>query len=280
LELILVDDGSADSGGKICDEFALKDSRVKVFHQKNSGVSSARNFGLKKASGKYLAFVDSDDFLEQQMYEKMISEMNENGATMIVGNWFVHDENLQKIVKSDIGKSRIISAEEYKVSMEDDSTKVGGGYPWNRVIDLEFLRGSWKSPVEFRENLNFHEDKIWLIEISPFLSRIKLSEYAGYHYFVRKESLSHAIRPEHFENVMESWKVLEEVCGKFTETAQKRCVAECCNAIFTMCRIGAKNSAEKYWNDYKKFFFKWNWLKRPKNFLKTVFVFISFYFFR
>ena len=73
LEIILVDDGSPDSCGKICEKYALSDSRVKVVHQKNAGVAAARNVGLDLAEGDYVTFVDSDDYIQPQMYEKMIS---------------------------------------------------------------------------------------------------------------------------------------------------------------------------------------------------------------
>lgn len=77
LEIILVDDGSTDTSGKICDEFSEKDQRIKVIHKKNGGQSSARNVGLDIASGEYYSFVDSDDYIELDMYEKLISCLEE-----------------------------------------------------------------------------------------------------------------------------------------------------------------------------------------------------------
>ena len=68
-ELLLINDGSTDSSGAICDEYTQKDSRVRVFHKENGGVSSARNIGLDNAKGEYIAFVDSDDYIDNRMYE-------------------------------------------------------------------------------------------------------------------------------------------------------------------------------------------------------------------
>lgn len=72
LEIILVDDGSPDSSGEICDEYSKRDSRVKAIHKKNAGVAAARNSGLKVATGEYCIFVDSDDYIEPIMYQSMI----------------------------------------------------------------------------------------------------------------------------------------------------------------------------------------------------------------
>ena len=70
-ELLLIDDGSTDSSGAICDEYAQKDSRVRVFHKENGGVSSARNLGLDKAKGKWVTFVDSDDWIKESFLNKL-----------------------------------------------------------------------------------------------------------------------------------------------------------------------------------------------------------------
>ena len=84
LEIILVDDGSPDSCGKICEKYALSDSRVKVVHQKNAGVAAARNVGLDLAEGDYVTFVDSDDYIQPQMYEKMIRCAEHNHCDLVM----------------------------------------------------------------------------------------------------------------------------------------------------------------------------------------------------
>lgn len=80
LEILVVDDGSTDATGSIVDEYARKDDRIKVIHQKNRGLSGARNSALKLATGDYLGFVDGDDFIESTMYEQMLSACEEHGA--------------------------------------------------------------------------------------------------------------------------------------------------------------------------------------------------------
>lgn len=84
LEIILVDDGSPDNCGKICDDYALKDSRIKVIHQQNGGLSAARNAGLDIAAGDYIGFVDSDDYIDLNMYEELYNSLKANDADIAV----------------------------------------------------------------------------------------------------------------------------------------------------------------------------------------------------
>lgn len=92
LEIILVDDGSPDQCGKICDEWAEKDKRIKVIHKENGGLSDARNAGLDIATGEYIGFVDSDDYIHPEMYRKMHERAKESNADLIMCNFFRVDE--------------------------------------------------------------------------------------------------------------------------------------------------------------------------------------------
>lgn len=83
-EIILIDDGSKDRSGKICDQYAQKDSRIKVIHKKNARVSAARNDGIKAAEGKYISFIDSDDWIEPDMYKEMINKAEELNLDLVM----------------------------------------------------------------------------------------------------------------------------------------------------------------------------------------------------
>ena len=87
LEIILVDDGSPDRSGEICDEYATKDSRIRVIHKENGGVSSARNVGLDVSTGDYIAFADPDDYLTSDMYKKMIQVFDDCEVDICVSQW-------------------------------------------------------------------------------------------------------------------------------------------------------------------------------------------------
>lgn len=97
-ELILVNDGSPDQCGKICDKYAENDTRIKVIHKKNGGLSDARNFGLEIAQGDFVGFVDSDDYIESDMYEKLLEACEENNSKLAMcGRYKVLGEELQPI---------------------------------------------------------------------------------------------------------------------------------------------------------------------------------------
>lgn len=93
IEIILVDDGSTDASIEICDEFAEKDSRVKVFHKKNEGVAVARNFGIQQSNGQYVVIVDSDDVAVDRMIEVLYTQIKEKDADIAVGNYYIYDES-------------------------------------------------------------------------------------------------------------------------------------------------------------------------------------------
>ena len=89
-ELLLVDDGSPDNSGAICDEYAARDSRVKVFHKENGGVSSARQMGLDNSLGEYVIHADPDDWVEPDMLQELYSEAQQSGADMVICDFYIN----------------------------------------------------------------------------------------------------------------------------------------------------------------------------------------------
>ena len=113
LEVILVDDGAKDNSGAMCDEYARKDSRIRVVHKENGGLSSARNAGIDIATGEYFGFVDSDDWIEPETYETMLSLAVNNEAQMVcAGRYDVDGETMVKTVGLCPEKEEVISGME------------------------------------------------------------------------------------------------------------------------------------------------------------------------
>lgn len=158
LEIILIDDGSLDRSWNICNKFAKKDTRIKAYHKENGGVSSARNWGLSNSSGKYILFVDSDDWLENNMIEILYREIEEQKVDVSICNFFCNDEKSQKI--NDKTNNKIISddrKEKIKYLFEES---LFGGYLWNKLI-----RKSIIGDIVFDENVKICEDILFLYEI-------------------------------------------------------------------------------------------------------------------
>lgn len=140
IEILLVDDGSTDGSGAICDEFHEKDARIKVFHQKNAGVSCARNKGLDEAIGTYLSFVDSDDFVMPEFLETMMTIMQESGGDIVqVGGLSLYDEAVEAspavLQKAGVSPGYItMSGKDVCLGLLE-STLSGCGVVWNKLYN-------------------------------------------------------------------------------------------------------------------------------------------------
>ncbi len=97
LEIILVDDGSTDNSGALAEKFAMEDKRIRVFHKENGGSSSARNLGIQKARGQYIGFVDSDDYISEEMYERLLAVALQENLLMVQASRDEIDENGNKL---------------------------------------------------------------------------------------------------------------------------------------------------------------------------------------
>ena len=95
LEIILVDDGATDSSGNMCDELAKSDNRIKVYHKENGGLSDARNYGVERATGEYIGFVDSDDYIDSEMYEKLYEAIKKEDVDVAECNFrFIYSNRI------------------------------------------------------------------------------------------------------------------------------------------------------------------------------------------
>lgn len=145
LEIILIDDGSKDLSPAICDEYANRDTRIKVIHKQNEGVSIARNIGLKACTGNYVAFVDSDDYIMPDMYRNMLKCLKDNKVEICVCQWqYVLDDGTFSINQKDIDNSIY----GLKSSYEFEHYLYRGNYengvvcsPWNKLFSRKAIDG-------------------------------------------------------------------------------------------------------------------------------------------
>lgn len=132
LEIILVDDGSPDRCGEICDEYAKKDSRIKVIHKANGGLSDARNVGFEASSGEYISFVDSDDYIQPTMIQKLYEACENNDLKMAGCDFYYIFENSDTEISGSTGLTEVITAEEFFLRVID-TQKFLEMTAWNKL---------------------------------------------------------------------------------------------------------------------------------------------------
>lgn len=212
-ELILVDDGSLDRCPAICDVYAQKDSRIRVIHQKNQGLSAARNTGLQAARGDYIGFVDSDDFIEASMYEKLLDNLEREKADISVcGRYKVWgDKKIQE------QKSNVYKVMDSAQALALMNTNVLGYFDvaaWDKIYKRSCFKG-----IEFPEG-KLCED--WFVMYMLFFNahRIVYDSIPLYNYRQRTGSITHGKKV----NMMSLAASLEVL--NFVRTQQPRYVRE------------------------------------------------------
>lgn len=161
-ELLLVDDGSTDRSGKICDEYAEKDCRIRVFHKENGGVSSARNLGLDEARGEWVCFVDSDDELQLNGLQVMVDGISDE-VDMVMAGYHEHEDGRLMIDTSILGmRGRIIDRNEALVLMYPsmDKNEIYMGYPWGKLFNKAIIKDYGLS---FNEQIAIKEDTLFVV---------------------------------------------------------------------------------------------------------------------
>lgn len=220
LEIILVDDGSPDNCPRICDEYLQEDSRIKVIHKHNGGLASARNAGMNIATGNYIFFLDSDDWLEpdgmQRLYETAEKYqvdfvryrairtgwpgMEENAPCMV--------EEIRELQQGLYEKNRIIK-EIYPRLLATSQLTMGAVVgAWGSLYRTDFLR---KNQLSFYEEVKFSEDLIFSANVVRAANRFYFIDTPGvYHYFYNPNSISKSFR----EGRWDSCKSLIHYCEK------------------------------------------------------------------
>lgn len=182
IEIILVNDGSSDKSGEICDDYAKNDSRVKVFHKVNGGQSSARNLGVKNASGKYILFVDSDDYIIPKTCSVLYSAAEKYGADIVHGD--IQNEK-SELENPDFRKmkceNRVVSATEFLCdSLESQTYDI---VPWLNLIRSEFIK---RTDLQFKEGY-FYEDQLYNLQMLTLDPNAKVLKLRFPFYFYRMD---------------------------------------------------------------------------------------------
>ncbi len=194
-ELLLIDDGSPDRSGEICDEYAQRDNRIHVFHKENGGVASARQFGMEHAQGEFVIHADPDDWVEPNMLEDLYDNAIEKKADLVICDFYVDDDKYAK---------QEPSGENHMIVLKDLFQRLHGSC-WNKLVRRSCYE---KYNITFSQNLSFCEDLTFWVKLLKNPIRISYLPKAFYHYVLHDDSIVHSYMNRKSE---EGWKVLESL---------------------------------------------------------------------
>ena len=174
LEVLLVDDGSTDASGAICDKYAAQEERVTAVHQKNGGLSAARNAGLERAQGTYLCFVDSDDFLDSRMLETLCRDLQEQDADVaVVGFRMFEREEALAPAELTVPVQCMTGREAIRSTLVSDEL---GDFAWNKLYKRAMF-----DTLRFRDGKRY-EDQFFMLDVLRRCQTVACLGYQGYRY--------------------------------------------------------------------------------------------------
>lgn len=186
IELLLMNDGSTDSSGEICDAYARKDGRVRVVHKENTGVSDTRNRALDMAQGEYIQFLDSDDWIVPEATRLLVRSMQQYHCDMVIADFYrVSGERLAQ--KGDIEEDKVMSRQEFAACMIENPADFYYGVLWNKLFRREIIE-TYK--IRMDVSLSWCEDFLFNLEYIRHASSFYALQVPVYYYLKRKGSLA------------------------------------------------------------------------------------------
>ena len=236
-EILLVNDGSTDETGEICDKLALCDSRIRVFHKENGGVSSARNMALDNAKGDMISIIDGDDWVEPTLFEDAVNSMKQNNAQVFMFEYFI-DKNNESVKHS-------VSALKYGV-LDTETALIrtispDNRFAWSKIFQRELLHDT-----KFDENLILGEDTLFICEIVARARNIFYSDNAYYHYIIRENSaITSAFKIKKMTGVEAYQKELELCKALGFKVAEDYARAAIIDLGISLCQKASKSDVKK-----------------------------------
>ena len=197
LEILVIDDGSPDKAGEICDAYAQKDSRIRVFHKENGGVSSARNVGLANANGQYVVFCDSDDTLRDAYVSHLVKLARDNDCQMsYCARAFWEDRTTYETVPvPDLNKPVIMESRQAMVNLL--RSRYIGGSPWCWLMERALLDG-----LSFDPALHLDEDYTFILQVLSRARQICIDKTVLYNYYVNAQGIVRSdFNPKHLTSM-------------------------------------------------------------------------------
>ena len=202
LEIILVDDGSPDNSGKICDEYSKKDNRIKVIHKENGGVSSARNVGINNATGNWISFIDSDDWIEEDYINNLLSNAKKNNAEIsMCGYNRVYETKVEKINAN--GDIKVFNSREFLIKALNPQTGIGFSH-------MKLIKRQAISDLHFNDDMKVAEDAFFNIKLSKNINKACFIGEALYNYRNNQTSIVKSFKSDYAQMYLYSMKICRE----------------------------------------------------------------------
>lgn len=219
-ELLLIDDGSKDSSGQICDNYAKKDQRVRVWHIPNGGQSAARNLGIDNVYGTYIAFIDSDDFVELDYLEQLYQPMVEYEADVVSCRYIAYskerDEEVKKIIQENQAKvyhfrtNHDVMQDFLEKEFKDDRN-----FPWESYANL--YKTELLGEIRFEVGREF-EDNFFNYQYFKKVQKAIATSYIGYYYYANPTSKTRiTFYEKQFDLIQQERLIIEDVKIKYPE---------------------------------------------------------------
>ena len=228
-ELILVNDGSPDNCGAICDEFKQKSDKIIVLHLENGGVCNARNQGMDIAKGDFYCFVDSDDWVEPTYIEDFVTRVEDDYTVVIQDTYRDNDEHSERKFFGFEDESFVLSTDFAKM-VKKNKFYFPGGYPWNKLFSAKIIK---ENQLRFDPAIRLGDDEKWNYEYFQFVKKFVFCSRPNYHYIYNPTSISNQARPferellryqfrtKYFNFALENYDNKEEVKGIFIKEAEE-----------------------------------------------------------
>lgn len=213
LEIIAIIDGCEDQSHHICKKLAHTDERVNVFQNEHLGVTAARKAGANMASGEYIAFVDSDDWIEERYFEKLMEDID--GLDVVIAEHYIIEQNKQHTTVADQHLERgIYSGDKIERVVEKMLTTNGiACCLWNKVLRASLVQSAINN---VSDGICLFEDMAILLQVLLAADKVKIFDMAGYHCCVNKNSLIHSTHKDYLLNLHLLFCLIEEVLEKCT----------------------------------------------------------------
>lgn len=244
LQIILIDDGSTDKSGEICDYLAAKDRRIIVIHQDNLGVSAARNAGIRVARGAYITFVDADDILPTNAYENLLMCVKDNYLIMGRMQMISEEDELGNATNL---KEKEISQNDFLMELFVEQSLPYLGYPWDKIYSRKIIE---KYHLRFDERIKLNEDRLFVLSYVIHCTGVIFSNHIVYYYRQRKGGVIFSTRKNsNVSNsemtVLKSFDIMQKICRNYSEELYYVCCRKSFESVLDLLHRVDKKDKEK-----------------------------------